>query len=193
MKEKTIIQPATRSQASEIATLIMLAMNHDCCKNFAGEKHTLDDFHRMMTQLVEMDESLYSYRNTLTAVTREGDLMGICTAYDGKDFKKLRTSFIEAARQQLQQDFSDMAAETSAGEFYIDSLAVKSDYQGRGIASDLLRAVIKKHGDNQPIALLVDKGNPLAEKLYARMGFKTVDETSWGGHAMRHMQYFHNS
>ena len=79
MKEKTIIQPATRSQASEIATLIMLAMNHDCCKNFAGEKHTLDDFHRMMTQLVEMDESLYSYRNTLTAVTREGDLMGICT------------------------------------------------------------------------------------------------------------------
>jgi DNA-3-methyladenine glycosylase I len=189
MKKKIIIQPAKRSQASEIATLIMLAMNHDCCKNLAGPHHTLDDFHRMMTGLVEMDESLYSYRNTLTAVTRKGELMGICTAYDGKDFRKLRAPFIEAARQQLQQNFSNMAVETEAGEFYIDSLAVKSDYQGQGVATALLRAVINRHGDYLPIALLVDKGNPLAEKLYARVGFKTVDETSWAGHAMRHMQY----
>ena len=188
------IQAATRAQASEIASLIMLAMNHDCCRNFAAPNHTLDDFHRMMTQLVEMDESLYSYRNTLVAITREGDLAGICTTYDGKDFLRLRTSFVEAGRQHLGRDFSTMAEETSAGEHYIDSLAVKPEYQGKGIATALLRAVIERVGGLQPVALLVDQGNPLAEKLYERIGFKTVGDTTWGGHAMHHMQFtIHNS
>ncbi|MGI6243967.1 MAG: GNAT family N-acetyltransferase [Prevotella sp.] len=189
MKSAITIQPATRSQAPEIATLIMLAMNHDCCKNLAGPHHTLEDFHHMMTQLVEMDESLYSYRNTLTAVTRKDELIGICTAYDGKDFRRLRSPFVEAAREQLQQEFSDMAEETTTGEFYIDSLAVKSAYQGQGIATALLRAVINQQGDRLPIGLLVDKGNPLAEKLYSRVGFRPIDETTWAGHAMLHMQY----
>jgi DNA-3-methyladenine glycosylase I len=188
-KTKTVIRPATRGQASEIATLIMLAMNHDCCRNFAAPNHTLDDFHRMMTRLVEMDESLYSYRNTLTAVTRRGELAGICTAYDGKDFLRLRTSFVEAARQHLGRDFSTIAVETTAGEYYIDSLAVKPEYQGQGIATALLRAVINREGDRQPVGLLVDQGNPLAEKLYERIGFETVGDSTWGGHAMHHMQY----
>ena len=194
MNSELNIAPATRAQASEIASLIMLAMNHDCCRNFAAPNHTLDDFHRMMTQLVEMDESLYSYRNTLVAITSEGDLAGICTTYDGNDFLRLRTSFVEAARQHLERDFSTMAEETSAGEHYIDSLAVKPEHQGKGIATALLRAVIERVGGRQPVALLVDQGNPLAEKLYERIGFRTVGDTTWGGHAMHHMQFtIHNS
>ena len=188
------IQAATRGQAPEIASLIMLAMNHDCCRNFAAPNHTLDDFHRMMTQLVEMDESLYSYRNTLVAITSEGDLAGICTTYDGKDFLRLRTSFVEAGQQHLGRDFSNAPVETTSGEYYIDSLAVKPEHQGKGIATALLRAVIERVGGLQPVALLVDQGNPLAEKLYERIGFKTVGDTTWGGHAMHHMQFtIHNS
>ena len=38
------------------------------------------------------------------------------------------------------------------------------------------------------VGLLVDKGNPLAEKLYARVGFGYVDDNEWGGHPMRHLQ-----
>ena len=45
--------------ASHIASLIMEAMNAECCQNFAGPKHTLVDFHRMMTRLVEMEDSQY--------------------------------------------------------------------------------------------------------------------------------------
>ena len=55
--------------ASHIASLIMEAMNAECCQNFAGPKHTLVDFHRMMTRLVEMEDSQYSYRNVLAAYT----------------------------------------------------------------------------------------------------------------------------
>lgn len=185
----TNIRPATRKQAQDIATLIMSAMNHDCCRNFAGPNHTLNDFHSMMTELVETEESLYSYRNTLVAITPQGTVAGICTAYDGKDFLRLRAAFVEAARTHLERDFSNMPEETTAGEYYIDSLAVKPEYQGQGIASALLKAMIDKESSRQPVALLVDLGNPLAEKLYTRLGFRVVGQTTWAGHAMHHMQY----
>ena len=71
------------AQAHAIARLIMLAMNHDCCLHFAGEGHTLAEFESLMTRLVVRDDTQYSYRNTLVAMTDEGDLAGICVSYDG--------------------------------------------------------------------------------------------------------------
>jgi DNA-3-methyladenine glycosylase I len=183
------ILPAQPHQAADIATLIMLAMNHDCCRYFAGPHHTLDDFHRMMTTLVARDDSQYSYRNTLTAMTARHQLAGICVGYDGKDLRQLREAFISEAATTLGQDFSTMAEETTAGEYYIDSLAVDERFRHQGIAQALLRATIQRHGNDQPVGLLVDQGNPLAERLYARIGFRLVNETSWGGHPMRHLQY----
>lgn len=188
-KTKITIAPATPDQAAEIATLIMLAMNHDCCRHFAGPNHTLDDFHRMMTTLVTMDESQYSYRNTLVATTARRQVAGICVAYDGQHLRRLRQAFLNAAKSHLGQDFEGMADETSAGEYYIDSLAVRPEYRQQGIATQLLRAVIDRHGDHQPVALLVDRGNPGAETLYSRVGFRTVGQTTWGGHAMHQMLY----
>lgn len=102
-----IIKPATRGQASEIAWLIMEAMDYDCCRHFAGEQHTLDDFHDMMTALVEMDDSQYSYRNTLCAMAGD-DIAGMLVGYDGKDLLRLRKAFIHLAKEQLGQDFSDI-------------------------------------------------------------------------------------
>lgn len=65
---KIQIEQATPDKASHIASLIMEAMNAQCCQNFAGPQHTLVDFHRMMTKLVEMEDSQYSYKNTLVAM-----------------------------------------------------------------------------------------------------------------------------
>ena len=59
------IREATKSQAAEIACLIMTAMTDDCCLYFCGEGYGLDDFYRMMCHLVERDDSQYSYKNTL--------------------------------------------------------------------------------------------------------------------------------
>lgn len=190
MKKTNIkIGPATKEQAAEIASLIMTAMNHDCCKNFAGEHRSLDDFHRMMTELVGMEHSQYSYRNTTVATTGRGQPAGICVGYDGKDLRRLREAFLEAARRHLGRSLEGMDDETRAGEYYVDSLAVKPEYRGQGIARRLLRTVIEAHGDHQPIGLLVDQGNADAQRLYQRVGFRHVDDTRWGGHAMWHLQY----
>lgn len=188
---KIKIETATPDMASHIASLIMEAMNPECCQNFAGPGHTLVDFHRMMTHLVEMEDSQYSYRNTLVALTSSGILAGVCVAYDGGELRQLRRRFIEAAQEAFGLDYSGMADETEEGEFYVDSLAVSSNYRGKGIATELLRATIEKGIQRgiPTIGLLVDKGNPRAEELYSRVGFQYVNDSVWGGHPMKHLQY----
>lgn len=185
------ITNATKQQAGTIATLIMLAMNHECCKNFAGDKHTLEDFHKMMTRLVEREDSQYSYKNTLVALDEESiAVIGICVSYDGADLHTLRKAFIEEALNQFGIDYSGIDDETGKGELYIDSLAVDERFRKRGIASALLKATLEKAKalNIRLTGLLVDCGNPKAEQLYARLGFKFVNGTAWGGHKMKHLQ-----
>ena len=181
------IENAHKTQASEIAWLIMEAMDYDCCRNFAGPQHSLDDFHAMLTELVEMERSQYSYRNTLCAMVGD-QLAGVLVSYDGKDLLMLREAFIAKAKEHFGQDFSGMDEETQAGEYYLDSLCVKKEYRKHGIATALLREAIKRHHD-QPVGLLVDVTHPWAERLYTSIGFRCVNETKWGGHEMRHLQF----
>lgn len=187
------IVPASIEQAESIASLIMLAMNHECCQNFAGPSHTLEDFHRMMTTLVRRDDSQYSYRNAMVALddtTSDSKpvVAGVIVGYDGADLHRLREAFLQAAKEFLDQDFRGMDDETQAGEYYIDSLAVNESFRHQGLATLLLKKLIDQKGQKQPIGLLVDKGNPGVERLYRSLGFEFVNDATWGGHEMRHLQ-----
>lgn len=184
------ILPARKEQAAQIARLIMLAMNHDCCQYFAGPNHTLDDFHRMMTRLVEREDSQYSYQNTEVAMADDGALIGICVTYDGGQLHRLRKAFVSEALESFGIDYSNMDDETQAGELYADSMAVVEKYRNQGIASALLRSAAQKAARMQlpAVGLLVDAGNPGAERLYRQVGFEYVNDTEWGSHPMHHMQ-----
>ena len=182
------IQPATLSHAEDIARLIMMAMTDDCCQNLAGAEHTLDDFARVMLSLVRAEHTQYSYRNALVALTPDGSVAGTCVGYRGEDLHALREAFISAARQHFGIDYTDMADETRPGEYYIDSLAVYPEYRRQGIATTLLRAAADHaHSIGLPAALLVDKGNPSARRLYESVGFVAAGDDTWGGHAMTRM------
>ncbi len=185
------IQNAEKFQSLSIARLIMQAMNYDCCRYFTGPDHTLDEFERLMTKLVLDDSSQYSYRNTLVALNGIGGLCGMCVSYNGALLHKLREPFVSGVKECFGTDLSGMGDETSAGELYIDSIAVPEDCRGKGVATALLNATIDKAtamGINT-VGLLVDKANPKAEKLYNKVGFRFVNDTEWGGHKMKHLQY----
>lgn len=185
------IEHAAKAQAPQIASLIMEAMDHDCCRHFAGPNHNLDEFKDMMTSLVLMDNSQYSYLNTLVAMVGD-EVAGCIVAYDGKDLHRLRRRFIDETLTRFGRDFSGIDDETKAGEYYIDSLCVNIKFRKRGIATMLIKEIIRRHCD-QPVALLVDYTHPWAERLYKSIGFKVVEETTWGGHAMRRMHYLPDS
>ena len=206
------ILEATKSQAAEIARLIMTAMTDDCCLYFCGEGYGLEDltsgracsrsaeqailrrsrslasFYKMMTMLVEREDSQYSYRNTLVAMDAER-VVGIAVSYDGGRLHELRRAFIEAAKEHIGKDHSGMDDETQAGELYLDSLAVLPEYRRQGIARKLLLAT-KERADRLGlpcVGLLVDKDNPVGEALYTSVGFQYVNDNQWGGHPMKHL------
>ena len=206
------IREATKSQAAEIACLIMTAMTDDCCLYFCGEGYGLEDltsgracshsaeqaslrrsrllaaFRKMMTMLVEREDSQYSYRNTLVAMDADR-VVGISVSYDGGLLHELRRAFIEAAKEHIGKDHTGMDDETQAGELYLDSLAVLPEYRRRGIARKLLLATKERANclGLPCVGLLVDKDNPIGEALYASVGFRYVNDNQWGGHPMKHM------
>ena len=166
------IKNARKEQSPDIARLIMTAMTDDCCLHFCGEGYGLEDFRGMMTMLVEREDSQYSYRNTLVAM--DGDrLVGIAVSYDGGRLHELRQAFVEAAKACIGKDHSGM----------------DDDYRRQGIARRLLKAT-KEKADRMGlpcVGLLVDKGNPAGEALYASVGFRYVNDNLWGGHPMKHL------
>lgn len=182
------IRTATRAEAPEIARLIMMAMTDECCLYFCGEGYGLEDFHKMMTLLVERDDSQYSFKNTLVALA-DSQVVGISVSYDGGRLHELRQAFLCAANDCIGKDHSGMDDETQAGELYLDSLAVLPDYRHQGIARRLLLATKEKaNAMGLPcVGLLVDKGNPAAEALYVSVGFRYANDSQWGGHPMKHL------
>ncbi len=184
------IMPAKRSQARQVARLVMLAMDHDCCRHFMGPGHSLSEFEDVMTALVEREDSQYSYLNTLVAVDGGDEPLGICVAYDGARLVELRRAFLDAMAREFGRDHGGMEDETSAGEFYVDSLAVREDMRGRGIATALLGAAAARCGAMgiPALGLLVDRGNPGAMRLYRRVGFRHVGDSTWGGHPMMRLR-----
>ncbi len=182
------IREATKNQAAEIASLIMMAMTDDCCLYFCGDGYGLEDFRQMMTMLVEREDSQYSYKNTLVAMDAS-KVVGISVSYDGGRLHELRRAFIEAAKEQIGKDHSGMDDETQAGELYLDSLAVLPEYRRQGIAKLLIRATKEKANCLRLpcIGLLVDKGNITGEALYFSVGFRYANDSMWGGHQMKHL------
>lgn len=190
-KDKPIIQirDAKPEDAEAIASFIMNAMSEDCCAFFYGQDHTAEEFHRFMTSLVKVENSQYSYRNTIVAADKE-KVVGALVSYDGAHLHELRTAFIDGMKSVFGKDFSQIDDETATGELYLDSLAVNPDYRKRGIASRLLLASAEKARrlGIPRVGLLVDQSNPSAEHLYRSVGFHYVEDAVWGGHKMRHLQ-----
>lgn len=136
-----------------------------------------------ISDICKREDVLYSYRNALIAFIDETPV-GLCLCYDGKGYHDIRlrtfACFAENQDSEIDDelDFEHFEDETKEGEYYIDSLAVLPEYRCQGIATELMKAQIKKGGElGLPVAtLLVDPENPNAQKLYTNLGFKYKED-----------------
>lgn len=189
-----IITQAKKEHAPLIAKGILLALGMDIVEELASNHHTLDDVEQLFCRLAAMEGTQYSYLNSLVAQdeTKDNKVMGIIVGYDGAELEERRKYFIKYALEYLGMDFSEMAPETNADEFYLDSLAVFEEYRNKGVASQLIVSMLERAACyNKPAGLLVDVNNPRAEMLYNRLGFVTVGETEFIGEKMRHKQFLY--
>ena len=127
--------------------------------------------------ICRMDDTLYSYRNTRIAEV-DDCAVGALVAYDGARYAKMREKSFGFVKQTSGMDLNHSAMETGPGEFYLDSMALLSDYRGVGIGKMLMRDRIDFSLSNgfQKVTLLVDKDKPRLQRYYECEGFAFSEE-----------------
>ena len=178
-----MIRKARKNEAAQIAELFMLAWPIDEILESNGISY--DQLHVSITRVSTSEETIYSYENTLVAEV-DGKVVGAMCAYDGADYQRLKQPIVDTLGKD--SGFSNLK-ETEAGEFYLDSVGVLPEYRGRGIASLLFEAQCQRAASlgHKVAGLIVDEDKPKAEALYARLGFRYLDDKDFFGHKMKHM------
>ena len=130
-----------------------------------------------LIKICRMDDTLYSYLNTRIAEIDDNPV-GALVAYDGAHYALMREKTFGLVQQTSGMDLSHNAMETGPSEFYLDSMAILSDYRGIGIGKLLMRDRVDFAFNNgfQKVTLLVDKDKPRLQQYYESEGFAFSEE-----------------
>ncbi|WP_276166365.1 GNAT family N-acetyltransferase [Zobellia alginiliquefaciens] len=180
------IRLAKPEDAKPIAALMLLATK-DFVFTFIGEK-SISKATQFLERLISEPGNQYSYENCWILENEDG-VIAVANVYDGADLHKLRAPVTALIKSWFKRDFTP-EDETSSGEFYIDSLAVRPDQQGKGIGSKILRFLIHEYvtEQNGNLGLLVEKDNPNAKNLYLKTGFESIGDKILTGKVLEHLQ-----
>ncbi|MDD2284409.1 MAG: GNAT family N-acetyltransferase [Paludibacter sp.] len=180
------IRKATINDSNAIATYLLLAME-DIVYKFLS-RNNYQQALEFMLYFVRRENNQYSYQNCWIA-EEEGKIIAAVDLYDGSRLWELREPVIRYVREHYNKDFNP-EDETQPGEYYIDTLGVHPNMQGKGIGSGLLQFLIEEYVIRQKdiLGLLVDEENLNAKKLYLRLGFKPVGRKFLAGKPMEHLQ-----
>ena len=159
----------------------------DIVYQFIGKKDFLAA-KNLLLHFVKQEQNQYSYQNCWV-VEYNDKIIAAINCYDGANLIQLREPVKQYIKTNFNIDFNP-EDETQAGEYYIDSLGVDPEWQGKGIGSELLKYIIEKYvvQSGHTIGLLVDNDNPNAKRLYQKLGFKTVGKKILVGKQLEHFQ-----
>lgn len=167
------IRKATINDASFIALVIAEALGDDIMERNSSIPCPDDEYRlRLLTGVARTDGTLYSWRNTFIAENETGVSVGALVAYPGDEYIAMRKQTFSMLSELINFNVSQMDAETRAGEYYIDSIAVVPEFRNRGIGKDLLRIGISEAKLLQrPVILACAPDNLSAMQLYQSLGF----------------------
>ena len=188
MERKIYIRDATLDDAPFISRVVLAGI--EMLDIDAPLPDSQRDLYEHLVEICRMDDTLYSYRNTRVAEI-DGNRVGALVAYDGAYYAKMREKTFGLVKQTSGMDLSHNAMETGPGEFYLDSMAIPSDFRGAGIGKMLMRDRVDFALSNgfQKVTLLVDKDKAHLQKYYESLGFAFSEEMfvfgSWYNKLMR--------
>jgi len=164
----------------------MLAMD-EIVFQFIGD-HSVEKSINLLDKLVPQPSNQYSFENCWV-VEVDDEVVAVANIYDGEELQKLIVPVAETIKLMFKKEFNP-ENETQAGEFYIDCIGVRPDWQRKGIGSYLLNFLINEYVKvkHETIGLLVEKDKPDAKRLYLSLGFKKVGEMMLVGKPMEHLQ-----
>ena len=170
-----LLRDATSDDAPFIARVVLAGIDMlDIDATLPDEQHSI---YEHLMDICRMNDTLYSFCNTRIAEI-DGHPVGALVAYDGARYAALRAKTFGLVQQTSGMDLSRNAMETSSGEFYLDSMAILSDYRGLGIGKMLMRDRMDyalRNGFHK-VTLLVDKDKPRLQSYYESEGFAFGEE-----------------
>ncbi len=175
MEKRIVIRDATLDDAPFIARVVLAGIDMlDMDAVLPNEQRTIFEH---LIKICRMDDTLYSYLNTRIAEI-DGNPVGALVAYDGAHYALMREKTFGLVQQTSGMDLSHNAMETGSGEFYLDSMAILSEYRGIGIGKLLMRDRVDFALINgfEKITLLVDKDKPRLQQYYESEGFAFSEE-----------------
>ena len=142
----------------------------------------------VLRHFYELKGNRISYENTIVAEL-DGRPVGFALFYHGSRMEQLDEPLVERIEALTHKKGVRFTKEAQADEFYLDSLAVDTDYQGRGIAKALLAAFEAEAGKRgyARIALIVESDNAHARRIYEKIGYVKDSELELFGHIYEHM------
>lgn len=178
------IRRARLEDAEVIATAVAMAIGDEkALYDYCGE-----DYLAILTEIASTEGTQYSYTNAFIAMVN-AEVAGVVLGYDGACLEPLRAGTFDIIHRRIGRT-PTIPNETEAGEFYLDSIAVLPQYRGQGVGRALLNAIAEDAfvQGHERVGLIVDFGNPQAEKLYTAVGFSRVGTRLLFGHQMWHLQ-----
>ncbi|MGE4383429.1 MAG: GNAT family N-acetyltransferase [Arcobacter sp.] len=180
-----MIKQAQKNNISNISFLIFNAI-HNIANTLTGENEEKEIL-KTLDFYITMEINRLSYKNIYTYEI-ENQIVGLILAYNSNDVKKLDTPILEHLK--TKNIFLDsFEKECFEDEFYIDTVSVSPNFQGKGIAKELFIYIEKKAKELgfDKVSLLVDFENPKALALYEKLGFKKNTILKVSNHNYHHM------
>ena len=140
----------------------------------------------VLEELARMEDSLYSYRNTVV-VSVCGKEAGCFVTYPGDIYEKGRKKTWALFKERMGGNGSATSAvsdpETGPGEYYFDSAALLPQFRGNGILKYLMKLGLKKAKSlgYERVTLIVLKEHPKLVSYYASIGFEPESELKFMG------------
>ncbi|GMK40366.1 acetyltransferase [Paenibacillus sp. CCS19] len=184
--DKLNIRAAAPADADKAARLIYEAI-HDIAFQLTGET-TEEDALQALSELFLQEGNRFSSKQILVAEV-EGNAAGIILCYHGSEADRLDAPIAARLRKRTGNPNPPIDKEADEDEYYIDSIAVFSEYRGRGIAKALLAAAEKAGAalGYGRIALNVEYGNEGAERLYRSIGYEADKTITINNSLFHHM------
>jgi ribosomal protein S18 acetylase RimI-like enzyme len=186
-----MIRPAISDDALEAVPLILEAIG-SIAYVLAGTK-VLAEAMAILENFFQQEGNRISYENTLVleedASVRDRRVLGVAISYDGSAARKLDEPLEEAAKLQSGSPEYRIPTEAEPDEYYLDTVSVNRNCQGRGFGRQLIEAVCEqgRRVSRDRIGLLVDVTNPDAKRLYERLQFRVNKQRELAGEDYFHM------
>ena len=166
---------ATPADAGFVAEVVAEALGNPIMERIIDGQETAGDrlLLEQLTAVCEREDTLYSWKNTRLAVTRDNRPVAALVAYPGEGYMDCRKRTFALLGSLITFDAEKMEPETRDGEYYLDSISVHPHWRGKGIARVMMAEAAREAARmGRPAILACAPDNTGAKKLYESIGFR---------------------